>query len=508
MKKERTQKQKRIRSILWISVFGILFLLGVSIFSLCIWYQNTFSMPFRELLFTLFSPLQGTGQSTVDLILSSCLPVVIVALVAYVALAVFLVLHPDRFPLLRRIGAGACALLFVASLGFSYFALGLDDYLPTVIAPADPEGDSSFYATYYVDPDSVSITAQGKTKNLIYIYLESMEVTYASEHEGGVQPFNYMPNLTQLARDNISFSHTDELLGGFRSPSGAGWTMGALLGMTAGIPFSLAVFGDESHNSLGYYDQIMPGLTTMGDILAQKGYVQEFLCGSDASFAGRDKYFSQHGEYEIFDLYTAREKDYIPDDYYTWWGYEDRILFNIAKDEATRLAAGDQPFNLTLLTVDAHHVDGYYCSVCQPTYYPDLANVINCTDRLVNDFINWCREQPFWEDTVIILAGDHPRMDTTLVKKVKMEDRVMYNCFINAGLSPTEQFDRSFTTFDMFPSTLAALGFTIEGDRLGFGTNLFSSTPTVTEQHGYDWFDGEIVKYSEYYEKKFVNGSK
>ncbi len=33
--------------------------------------------------------------------------------------------------------------------------------------------------------------------------------------------------------------------------------------------------------------------------------------------------------------------------------------------------------------------------------------------------------------------------------------------------------NREFTTLDMFPTTLAALGCTIEGDKLGFGVNLF-----------------------------------
>lgn len=502
MKKERTQGQKKAIFIVWISLCGVLFILGVTLFTLSIWYKSTFQMPFRELLFTLFSPLQGTGQSTVELILSSCLPFVIAALVLYVALAVFLVLHRDRFLLLRRIGAACCAVIFLSSIVFSCFAVGMDEYIVDAMEPV--ETDRSFYETYYVDPLDVAVTAEGKPKNLIYIYLESMETTYASKTSGGFQSFNYMPNLTLLARENLSFSNTTAL-GGFRSPAGTGWTMGALLGMTAGIPFSLEVFGEESHNNLGNYDLILPGLTTLGDVLAQKGYTQEFLCGSDASFAGRDKYFQQHGGYEIFDLHSARKQGYVPNDYYVWWGVEDHRLFDIAKDEVTRLAAGEAPFNLTMLTVDAHHVNGYICSECRADYSDRLANVVACTDRLVSEFIEWCREQPFFEDTVIILAGDHPRMDTALVKNVDVEDRVMYNCFINTDTVPQASLtNRSFTSFDMFPTTLAALGFSIEGERLGLGTNLFSSVPTLTEQNGYEWLEDEIKKYSDYYVKEFL----
>jgi phosphoglycerol transferase len=39
--------------------------------------------------------------------------------------------------------------------------------------------------------------------------------------------------------------------------------------------------------------------------------------------------------------------------------------------------------------------------------------------------------------------------------------------------------NRLFSAVDMFPTTLAALGVEIPGDRLGIGTNLFSEQPTI-----------------------------
>jgi phosphoglycerol transferase len=229
------------------------------------------------------------------------------------------------------------------------------------------------------------------------------------------------------------------------------------------------------------------------------------LCGSDSAFGGRDTYFKTHGNYEIFDLYTARERGYIAEDYLVWWGYEDKILFDIAKDEINALAKGDQPFNFTMLTVDAHHVDGYKCNVCQDTYEENLANVINCTDRLVRDFVEWCREQPFYEDTVIVIMGDHPRMDTSLVKDVDFYDRTMYNCILNCDTEiKGEVKNRVFTCFDMFPTTLAALGFEIAGERLGLGTNLFSDLPTLAEELGYEWLNEEVGKFSQYYVDHFT----
>lgn len=499
MKKTRSQKQIRIRIALWGSFFGLLLLLGVSAFVVSIWYRTSFYMEFKELLYTMMSPLRGTGQSTVDLILQSCLPWVIGVLVIYVGILVFLTVKCHRFRLFRRLGAGFCAGFFIFSIVFSFFALRIPGYLKTINAK------TRIYEEYYVDPLTVAITAEGKTKNLIYIYLESMEITYSSVADGGNQMHNYMPNLTALAKEHLSFSDS-ELLGGFHNPSGTSWTMGALLAMTSGIPFSLEIYGEESHNSMIRYESFAPKLTALGDILEQKGYRQEFLCGSDSAFAGRDSYFTQHGDYEIFDLYTAADEGYVPQGYDNgWWGLDDQLLFEIAKDELLELSRGDQPFNLTMLTVDAHHVNGYLCDACRRTYSNKLANVINCTDRLVKNFIEWCQQQEFYKDTVIVIAGDHPRMDTTLVKDVDIYDRTMYNCILNSDTEVQgSTVNRVFTCFDMFPTTLAAMGFEIEGDRLGLGTNLFSSRPTLAEERGYEWLNTEISKYSAYYAEHFT----
>ena len=70
--------------------------------------------------------------------------------------------------------------------------------------------------------------------------------------------------------------------------------------------------------------------------------------------------------------------------------------------------------------------------------------------------------------------------------------------------------NRTFTSLDMFPTTLAAMGFEIEGERLGLGTNLFSVVLTLCEKNGggrvgYDWLDTEVSKLSEYYKNEFVH---
>ncbi len=504
---KRSAKRTLIKRICLHILFGLVFFFASALFSVSIWYKNTFDIGFGDLLFTLLSPLGGTGESTLSQIFSACAPLTAALSAIYIILSVILWKKTPKRRIIRIIGAVLCIVFLLSSCTYAVFAFKIPDYLKNTLSTSD------IYETKYIDPSSVNITDEdGNAKNLIFIYLESMETTYASVDDGGEQAeTNYMPMLTKLANENISFSDSDKL-GGFRSISGTGWTMGALMGMTSGVPFSLAVFGDNSNNSQGKDGTFVNGLTALGDILADKGYTQEFLCGSDASFGGRKTYFKVHGGYGIFDYYTAIDEGYIAEDYKVWWGYEDEILFEIAKDELTELADGDAPFNFTMLTVDPHHVGGYKCGICGKEYGTKLENVIACQDNQVYKFVEWCQKQDFYKDTVIVIVGDHPRMDTQLIRDgLEIYDRTMYNCILNSAVAPASgTANRTFTSLDMFPTTLAAMGFEIEGDRLGLGTNVFSATPTLCEEYGegrlgYDWLDSEVSMSSDYYKENFVN---
>ena len=132
-----------------------------------------------------------------------------------------------------------------------------------------------------------------------------------------------------------------------------------------------------------------------------------------------------------------------------------------------------------------------------------MKNVLLCADHQVMEFVNWCKQQDFYEDTVIIISGDHPFMgkDLSMVKGKAMNDRPVYNCIINSAIEAPKGVttNRLFTSMDMFPTTLAAMGFNIKGDRLAMGVNMFSGQKTVIEYVGYKTFAEEVIKDSDYY---------
>lgn len=483
--------RKRTYIILSI-IFGLIFVLGSTLFSLSAWYRKNYFLEFKELLYVITGPIDGTGGGTVSDIIGATVPYALLAATVYTAVTLILYKRKMLFKYLRPIGCIICSITLISSLFFTAYAFKLNTYFDTM------RETTLIYEENYVDPNTVSISAAGETKNLIYLYVESLETAHSDRQSGGVMDINYIPYLTNICKSNLSFSNkANGDLGGFYSVTGSGWTVAALLSSTSGIPFAFSV----GNNNMDKADTFAPGMTNLGDILEKKGYNQEFLCGSDAEFGGRQTLFTLHGNYKIYDLNDARRDDYLPSPLYHdgWWGFEDKYLFEIAKDEITKLAKEDKPFNFTLLTVDTHPSNGHICDLCEEEYPEQIANVLKCTDKQVNEFIEWCKAQDFYEDTVIIITGDHPRMDNAMLENTGA-DRSIYNCFINAAKIPAGEINgRVWTTLDMFPTTLSAMGFDIEGNRLGLGTDMFSGEPTLAEKLGIEALNLELGKFSEFF---------
>lgn len=386
--------------------------------------------------------------------------------------------------------------ILICSILFFLSSIGLFQYLKNKF------DNSLFYEENYIDPKDVKITFPKEKRNLIYIFLESLENSSLSKENGGTVEESYIPELEELALNNINFSNTEKL-GGAIPTSNTGWTIAALIAQTSGVTLNTM---NINGNSYGGFSKFLPGATTIGDILSDEGYINYFMIGSDADFGGRKHYFSQHGHYYIYDYNTAIEKQKIKD-YYVWWGYEDKKLFEYAKEELLKLSDGEQPFNFTLLTVDTHFTDGYLDETCETPFDSQYANVFNCSNNMVSNFISWIKEQDFYENTTIVLAGDHLTMQSDFFEEEDNYQRTTFNTIINSSIDAENTKNRTFSTLDMFPTTLASLGVEIEGDRLGLGTNLFSNKKTLFEEYGVEYVNNELLKNSEYYNNILLGNS-
>ena len=286
------KKNKRNKIVVFFKGLGIfLVVLFITIATLLAfsakWMFKTWtSLTMDELVYHLTTPLEGTNTDMIKAYCNQCaVPTILVF-----ALALMLVLaNRNKEKMFRKI----IGLLSVLAIGITAVTVSITWNILDIGSYLKGQNTySTFIDTNYVDPSSVNITFPEEKRNLIYIFLESMEMTYSDQEDGGAFKKNVIPELTKLAQENEDFSGKDTKLNGGYSMPGPTWTMGAMFGQTSGLPLNISIDG----NGMDTQDAFFPGITTIGDILQKEGYSQTLLLGSDATFGGRRLYFTDHGQ--------------------------------------------------------------------------------------------------------------------------------------------------------------------------------------------------------------------
>lgn len=99
----------------------------------------------------------------------------------------------SRFIARRALALTVAVLIFSMAL----FTVKLD--LVHFVSAAATE--SEFIEDHYVDPNHAALTFPEEKRNLVYIFLESMETTFGETEAGGPIYDNFIPELTRLARE-------------------------------------------------------------------------------------------------------------------------------------------------------------------------------------------------------------------------------------------------------------------------------------------------------------------
>lgn len=486
-------------------VLILLFAIGATF----VFFSNCFRGYFGEItpeqfLFNLSSPIKGTSSDMAKEIISSPVTFIILSIVVFTVMIIFgyginIKLKNNKEIIINEkvITIIICFIAIfslVAGVNHGVKKLRLDEVYAVYTT------ESTYIEDNYADPRNTKITFPEKKRNLIHIYLEFIESSFLSKELGGYMAENLMPELTELSKEGIHFSNTDKF-GGANQTYGSSWSVAGMVNMDMGIPLKIAMDG----NSYGKEGVFLPGAIGIGDILNDNGYEQTIMFGADADFGGLTTYFTTHGNFNIFDHKYAIEKGLIPSEYNVWWGFEDKKLYEFAKEEILRLSQTGKPFNFTMETADTHFPDGYLEEDAPKKYESQYANVIAYSTQKAVEFIKWIQQQPFYEDTTIVITGDHLSMDKTFFEDFdETYDRRTFNLILNSPITTEKVFNREFATYDMFPTILASMGVEIEGDRLGLGTNLFSGKPTLIERDGFEGEEEGLSYISEFYIEKLL----
>ena len=145
-----------------------------------------------------------------------------------------------------------------------------------------------------------------------------------------------------------------------------------------------------------------------------------------------------------------------------------------------------------------------------------MMNVLYCADRQLSDFLQWVQAQVWYENTTVVILGDHcylsaPKNNfieelSVLPPEQVEESRHFLNIIINPSgnlknVPETVQKNRQFSSFDIMPTILEAMGNTLSEDGIALGRSLYRNVPTLVEEYGRNTVETETMRRTVQYEK-------
>lgn len=200
------------------------------------------------------------------------------------------------------------------------------------------------------------------------------------------------PNFNRLKEEGIYFSNI--YASGDRTSKG----VPAILSGYPGLPVGSVIQNPAKSNKL----QLLSG------IFKEKGYSTPFFYGGEPEFANIKSYLLHGGYDPIID-----KSAFASADMNSKWGAHDGV---VAKRVLAELQRIKKPFFGTWLTLSSH--EPFETPV--PTVIPGeditnkFLNSLHYTDAVLGDFIEQCKQQTWWNNTVIVMIGDHghPKPET------------------------------------------------------------------------------------------------
>lgn len=443
-------------------------------------------------MFTLTQNIDGTRDFVMSLIMESLKISIAISLVLLIAVA--MILLAIRFFHKRNIlkfgGHLTFKHLIVALIFICFMVLAkniysdipvIDYYVKWKDSLVTPD-HSDFYIKEYVNPDSVHIEFKEK-KNLILIFLESMEYNFQDSANGGNHPRNLIPEITEYLKNEQSF------IPGGTPVAGMGWTIADVVAKTCGIPL---VFPPSIKNEVKLMESFLPGVKCLTDILIDNDYDVIVSKGANMKFSNMDVFLNSHSSPQAFGFMEyLRDKQRIKDDVISEWGVKDSMHFELVKEHIDRISMQEKPWAVWFFTVNTHAPHGIIdvtCGIPQSISKEEqMQAVISCSSRQLDSFIKWTKTQEWFDNTVIAVMGDHVMMAAPREIGFKDANFTHYwlDFFINSTrISPKNQ--RDFTSLDMFPTLLEAMGADLPNRALGLGRSLYSLEPTLLEKYGVD----------------------
>ncbi len=325
---------------------------------------------------------------------------------------------------------------------------------------------------------------KGARKNLMIIYLESVEDSYSNPVFGDA--FDGFDPL--IARG----LH----LGGVTQIQDTGWTIAGIVSSQCGVP--LLSYGLMMHNRMKNIDSFLPGAHCLASALGEQGYQTVYYGGADLDFAGKGRFLKTHGYQDVRG--TQDFKNVISGPIGEWGIYDDDLfdqaLLRLGELEA-QLDADGQPYLFSILTLAAHFPKGYPAPLCKQyiegaEQMDSILLSVRCTAFLTQRFLSRAKQAGYLKNTTVVLLSDHLAHKNTQYKKLQKIDRQNF-ALIMEPHGRTGYVQTHGSMIDMYPTLLELTGYGLPERRQGLGISLLSGNPTLVEQYGVEMLDKVIL---------------
>ena len=231
--------------IKYILTYIFVFLLSLAVTSTS-WAINKFAfITFDETLFQLTTPIKSAESSIITTYLTDSFLVALLVSIVIFVIIVFITKKLKKKHSSKKINTITVTILVIIAIIIIYVCL---DKIGFVKYTKNQFRESNFIKENYVDPNKVKVTFPEQKRNLIYIYVESLESTYFSKDLGGESKDNLLKPITGITKNNINFSDTNKF-GGAMTITGTTWNTGAMIAQTAGLPLKLNSFKVNTEES-------------------------------------------------------------------------------------------------------------------------------------------------------------------------------------------------------------------------------------------------------------------
>ena len=362
-------------------------------------------------------------------------------------------------------------IFILVSLTFFLYQFKFHEYFKSYIVYED-------HSYLYKDPYKINYNNPQNKKNLIIMYIESLEY--------GIQDLSKIVEYKKMTEDYERFEKNPIALlkdidgkniYDFKEAPPNGFSIGALVSSQCSVPFYPSV-------STKLKELKGEKMFCLSDVLNRYGYKQYHFMTVFKEFHGT-YIFKENHHYTVFDNEKIR-KEY-PNAADGWaGGVFDDVLLDAAKKKILELSKKNELFNIIIKTTDTH--PPYYLSPKCDENRTGILEVnahiaFECTSKFINNFFKELDAEGVLDNTVVVVMGDHLAYDHLMKLYRSHPSR---NIFFK--MNTKKEFKRSkMIHYDIAPTILEEMGYLPKDiDIFGLGVSLFNENKNFNYDNHYN----------------------